>query len=150
MTDKMKSAVMGLIMRLCKPFPKQSEPVAYLYNGVRLPKLPEWDRGAYPYAYITTSTVLGITYYTLNICTSMYTAIHTDYTDEWTLFAEGTVLTTKIKESATEWGAPEVYYEGKMTVCEYGSDYVMWSNHSFYGENGEEWITASVPVPVYE
>lgn len=28
-------------------------PVAYLYNGVRLPKLPEWDREMYPYAYIS-------------------------------------------------------------------------------------------------
>lgn len=28
------------------------EPVAYLYNGVRLPGLPEWDKTAYPYAYI--------------------------------------------------------------------------------------------------
>ena len=27
-------------------------PVAYLYNGIRLPALPEWDRGVYPYAYI--------------------------------------------------------------------------------------------------
>lgn len=26
------------------------EPIAYLYNGVRLPKLPEWDRERYPFA----------------------------------------------------------------------------------------------------
>ena len=28
------------------------EPVAYLYNGTRLPKLPEWDKTAYPYAVL--------------------------------------------------------------------------------------------------
>ena len=28
------------------------EPVAYLYNGVRLPELPEWDKTAYPYAAV--------------------------------------------------------------------------------------------------
>ena len=33
-----------------------SEPIAYLYNGVQLPKLPEWDKEKYPYAYITAST----------------------------------------------------------------------------------------------
>ena len=26
--------------------------MAYLYNGVRLPKLPEWDKAVYPYAVI--------------------------------------------------------------------------------------------------
>lgn len=29
-------------------------PVSYLYNGVVLPALPEWDESAYPYAYIGT------------------------------------------------------------------------------------------------
>lgn len=31
---------------------KKREPVAYLYNGVRLPVLPEWDKTVYPYAHI--------------------------------------------------------------------------------------------------
>ena len=30
----------------------KQEPVAYLYNGVRLPKLPEWDKEKYPYALL--------------------------------------------------------------------------------------------------
>ena len=29
-----------------------AEATYYLYNGVRLPALPEWDKKAYPYAYI--------------------------------------------------------------------------------------------------
>lgn len=32
-----------------------AEPVAYLYNGVRLPELPELDKTVYPYAMITSS-----------------------------------------------------------------------------------------------
>lgn len=48
--------MMGLAMALCgRPvqWPK-GEPVAYLYgpDKVRLPKLPEWDKERYPYAYI--------------------------------------------------------------------------------------------------
>ena len=35
-------------------------------------------------------------------------------------------------------------------VCTYPSDMIEWSNHSFYVENGEEWIVAADPVPVYE
>jgi hypothetical protein len=31
---------------------KQKTPIAYLYNGVQLPPLPEWDREKYPYAVI--------------------------------------------------------------------------------------------------
>lgn len=28
------------------------QPIAFLYNGVRLPPLPEWDKTVYPYAVI--------------------------------------------------------------------------------------------------
>ena len=54
MTDKMKSFVKGILLSLVgKPFPlAEREPVAFLYNGVRLPKLPEWDSEKYPYAVI--------------------------------------------------------------------------------------------------
>ena len=31
---------------------KKKTPVAYLYNGVRLPGLPEWDKTVYPFAVI--------------------------------------------------------------------------------------------------
>ena len=48
------------------------EPVAYLYNGVRLPKLPEWDRESYPYAYLSShnSTSSGGNGDYLLFCTS--------------------------------------------------------------------------------
>lgn len=54
MNEKMRSCVMGLILgQFSSPLSMaQKEPVAYLYNGVRLPKLPEWDRETYPYALI--------------------------------------------------------------------------------------------------
>lgn len=50
----MNSFLKGLALGLAgKPLALAKQPVAYLYNGVRLPKLPEWDRVAYPYAVIT-------------------------------------------------------------------------------------------------
>ena len=54
MTESWKQSFQtGLALGLAgKPLPIKKEPVAYLYNGVRLPKLPEWDKAAYPYAYI--------------------------------------------------------------------------------------------------
>lgn len=51
-----KSWLIGFALGLCgKPPPiagSRREPVAYLYNGVRLPKLPEYDKSVYPYAVI--------------------------------------------------------------------------------------------------
>jgi hypothetical protein len=35
------------------------EPIAYLYNGVQLPALPEWDRATYPFAYIAYKENIG-------------------------------------------------------------------------------------------
>ena len=54
MNEKMREFVKGMLPGLPgKPHPMANkEPVAYLYNGVRLPKLPEWDREMYPYAMI--------------------------------------------------------------------------------------------------
>lgn len=54
MTRNMRSCVMGLILgQFSSPLPAvQREPVAYLYNGVRLPKLPEWNREKHPYALL--------------------------------------------------------------------------------------------------
>lgn len=42
-----------MIFNLMKPVPVQDEPTMYSYNGTVLPKLPEWDKTAYPYACIT-------------------------------------------------------------------------------------------------
>lgn len=54
MNELMRSCAMGLILSLfSSPLPEvQKEPVAYLYNGVILPALPEWDRETYPYLVI--------------------------------------------------------------------------------------------------
>ena len=36
-----------------------------LYNGISLPALPEWDKGAFPYAYIAQN--IGVTAYILTV-----------------------------------------------------------------------------------
>ena len=58
MTDKMKRFVNGILRDMVGAplhfIVSKPEPVAYLYNDVRLPKLPEWDEKIYPYAYLCT------------------------------------------------------------------------------------------------
>ena len=94
MNEKMRSSVMGLILgQFSSPLPEvQKEPVAYLYNGVRLPALPEWDREKYPFAVIWyTPGFLGIgSYYYLIIS---QTEIVTDATssEKFTVGADAIV-----------------------------------------------------------
>lgn len=168
MTDKMRSYVKGLMLGICGkplPFSTKKEPVAYLYNGVRLPKLPEWDREKYPYAVLTGSGS-SIVPYKISFYRDLFVIHDGNYgADNWSLLVNGDdCLTSTIKSSETEWPAlttkpltgnntadnygVEVPY--KRRLCNYDSDYIFWSNHSFPGPNGEEWITESEPVPVYE
>ena len=70
MNSKMKSFVKGILLGLVSraEFPQGKEPVAYLYNGVRLPKLPEWDRVAYPYAFISNEVLNSVVFHALAKC----------------------------------------------------------------------------------
>ena len=117
----------------------------WLYNGKDLPILPASDL---PYAFIVETTILGITYYTLYLCESAYAAYHTGLDGAWSVIAEGVLKSERITESATEWGTLTAVGSPMVQICSYDSDIVLWSNHSFPGPNGEDWIAASDPVPV--
>lgn len=119
------------------------EPVAWLYNGVRLPKLPECDREMYPYALISDRYSLEPTV----IMTSMpfsephenffgaYVAapecLYTRYVldnGKWVLLNEPTILTS----------ASENYTD------------LVWSNYDIPGLDGSVYLAGSDPIPVYE
>ena len=117
----------------------------WLYNGKELPILPTSDL---PYAFITEITLINTTYYTLYLCESAYAAYHTGLDGTWSVLAEGVLKSGMIKASATEWGTLTAYGSPLVQICSYDSGIVLWSNHSFPGPNGEDWITASDPVPV--
>lgn len=140
--------MLGVIAGLIAPGEMGKEPVAWLYNGVRLPKIPEFE--GYEYMAITSYTLLNTTYYNLYLCQSMYAGYHTTGDGDWHLLAEGVLRTGAITAGATEWPTPEATGSNIVDIGEYGSDVIVWCNHSFNGPNGEEWINASEPVPVYE
>lgn len=143
-------------------------PVAYLYNGVQLPPLPkEWNPKTHPFAYILKTTILNTTTYTLTLRRDMFTAGNDAYTvGNWELLDYGDYLTATIKPATqTEWselkpstptgavGTVEVNGEVRQytaRIATYDKNSFVWINHSFNGPNGEEWIMASDPVPVYE
>lgn len=146
---------------------KRLAPVAYLYNGVKLPPLPDYNKKAYPYAYITKTTILNTTKYTLTLRRSMFTASNDAFTaGNWELLGYGNYLTATINpRTQTEWSELELNTPSFVTgtvevngetmpytarIATYDKNSFVWINHSFNGPNGEEWITASEPVLFYE
>lgn len=126
----------GQILRAMRG--KEREPVAYLYNGVRLPKLPEWDRETYPYALIF-----------VNSTTNKYCCVF--------LKSEATVDNTGIY--LLLWGD---YYqlEDGAWASHTGQNggRAVWANYDIYVSDNENYgelagtlyLATSEPVPVYE
>lgn len=112
------------------------EPVTWLYNGVRLPGLPEWDRETYLYAYIGYSKLSHR--YALKLLTDIaYTSDGTGmYYDYDYGYRNGDVGWTDNGESTREEA--------------YDIDSVIWANFDVIGSAGTVLVEASNPIPVYE
>ena len=164
MNEKMRSCVMGLILgQFSSPLPMaQKEPVAYLYNGVRLPKLPEWDREKYPYAVILQRTN-QITYgseFVLLASPSPITytpaIVGNALSFERIIFHAEHAIRFDIIDASTEclWtqgGSVDGVYvisNGGGTVHHYK---VLWASHDvLYTDSTEVYLASSEPIPVYE
>ena len=149
------------------------KPVAYLYNGVWLPKLPEWDKEQYPYAWIE------------------YLGLNTGwlFVSQTPLYATGSIFNNYIgnlgqevrndsakdtysitfprpdwEDQSRTW-KPTIDDDPREFVASLPCDpvdgaydpvvgvnmfTVFWSNHDVYDENGTLYLAASDPVPIYE
>lgn len=152
--------IMGILSELNAGSAK--EPIAYLYNGVRLPKLPEWDREAYPYAVIVhyNYSLMLKHVYVLYLMKD----INIRGTDETTsglpfehMFYQAGDIKYRVEiingKHVTEWGEPTELEESKSVSV--GN--IMWTNSDIvlafdteHGSAGTVKLTASEPVPVYE
>ena len=137
----------------------------YLYNSVELPDINAvWtDKETYPYAIIIKSTMLSTTYYELQLYREMFTCYSPAF-EKYSLVANGSdELKSRIKSTDTEWATPTVVERNTIIetvevdgvsknytarLCDYPSDYVFWTNHTFYDESGGVWFAASDPVPL--
>lgn len=139
---------------------RQRKPVAYLYNGVQLPALPEWDRETYPYAaicfigngetlsYLFLSSAplsyrpykVGITKYHQLIATEDCSAL--EYVYDTTRGDTDWILSEDNSGEFTKDG----------TVCNLildGSKF--WTNYTILNyDDGTVHQVATDPVPVYE
>jgi hypothetical protein len=158
MTEKMKSFVKGILLGLCgHPLP-QGEPVAYLYNGVRLPKLPEWDKEAYPYAYIDFHSI-----YMEDL--NEYPAFQAPYVNCCYIFSEKPYVYYDPNHVS---GHPIYHIQNKLPYLVTATDPITgewreivsatenpnrsadWANYDVTADDGTIIQAASEPVPVYE
>lgn len=141
-----KSFKMGLGLGLVdKPLPLAKKvPIAYLYNGVRLPKLPEWDREKYPYAVIVSAVFPYDGDYFLFVLDDTVT-VQRVFGDS--IFTDGTCLCYRIENS--EFVRYSVLDNTLM-------DSIVWANHDIYRHPNDTVepnalvLSASDPIPVYE
>ena len=174
MTEEKRSRVLGMILASVSRgvFP-QREPIGYLYghvakegetpthtiNGVDyvgavLPKLPEWDRQKYPYAYIYYSSIFG---YSLFYSGAQLYAEYHEGKGRYRITSCG------VPVAARQWWYQNERWDHLSQIDTWLIDYVgttIWSNADMYlvvtDESGNQTLTDTVylpesePVPVYE
>lgn len=160
MTEKDKDFLEGLaISAACHVLPARKvfrEPIAYSYNGVILPALPEWDRERYPYAYITYWSSFGeFSLFTHEKRPIAYTQ-HTESGDWLTI---GTPEGCEVSYWGTVSPGNKKGWDGRAepitTRNSEGSaltskEVVLWTNTDILNEDGTVFQTTSEPIPVYE
>ena len=136
------------VMLAGKHTQEEQTPVAYLYNGVRLPKLPEWDRVKYPYAILIyhEGTLFGIKNGHWLYCSNSPFVWNADTSIGNSAPTDG-YLRTAINGGATEWGAVGEMSGSSATTIR-GT--AVWANHDVCNEDGTTYLPASDPIPVYE
>lgn len=149
------SMITGWLMgrRIARHTAKRKVPIAYLYNGIRLPALPKWNEETHPFAYIIKSNSSD-SYY---LCVYDDRAVY-DEKYEYTPCIVDTHGDNKAQQrkyyvSNGEWA----YALGGKVTTPYGlsfsggaSDTPVWCNTDILNEDGTVYLPASEPVPVYE
>ena len=146
MTEKDKDFLEGLaISAACHVLPARKvfrEPIAYSYNGVILPKLPEWDSETYPYAMIS-SNVSPM----LHLCKYKPTAYTVDghvRIKSIGEYQQGDVQSCNVIDGKWEIAYP--MQTGKVVF----SEDLVWCNTTIYYEDGKLYKETTDRIPVYE
>lgn len=150
-----RSFWMGVAMGLAgKGLIPGKPPTAHLYNGVKLPALPEWDRETYPYAniYYENSTKVYQVTFTSAPCTYYGTAGKYIKCPCPLLFAkltDGAWSELTAAESGVNGNPYKDLSIKNFAGATYGT--AVWSNHDIMSEiDSTVYLAASEPAPVYE
>lgn len=127
---------------------EEKTPIAYLYNGVQLPALPEWDRERYPYVSIGLNIWSEITV----ICSaSPFSADENGY-----ITASGYLIVLYDADGSSAY-FPYGDFSGSEN-CRWGdaisaggvTHKTFWCNRDILDEDGSVYLASSDPIPVYE
>lgn len=116
----------------------------YLYNGVELPALPEWDKETHPYAVIRVATFALFTKALLYIMQDFH-LYDADSFQSTTgdMVCSITWTTANGMDTDAEWSE-----FGETGTSTFGLAETIWSNFDIYNEDGTLYLAASEPVPV--
>lgn len=136
-----KSFEEGIILALVSPPVPHvvKKPIAYSYNGVILPALPEWNREM----YITKHLLFGSPIYRVFLVSQPYYATATD--GNYSIGYQTGDKRYKAEES--EWVYETTYEHSGLWA---GLAEVIWANFDVLDESGEVALAKSEPIPVYE
>lgn len=113
----------------------------YLYNGIELPPLPEWDRETYPYAFILRYHESGN--YRLFIASAEVRYYTSSSTTQFIEYTGGYYH----RYSDTKWGDAENQSLGFSPTTNY-QGVPIWSNYDLYTTDGTLYLAATDPIPV--
>lgn len=118
----------------------------YLYNGVELPALPEWDKEKYPYVYIV--AIIERVYMFVEKPYTFQSSSGSSYIANYLKGSSEPIIDfvfADYSQDSQQWG---VLY--KSTGSEYGDklSLVRWSNYDVYNPDGTLYRAASYPINV--
>lgn len=148
MTEKDKDFLEGLaISAACHVLPARKvfrEPIAYSYNGVILPKLPEVDEEKCPCVYMYKSG----SYYIIQFCGAFKpVTVSGSYTY---INSAGNYVLYRYYPSTGEFEFRNEGYMENQTVSIRNPEDVFWANADLVYEDGSLFLATSEPIPVYE
>lgn len=121
----------------------------YLYNGVELPALPDWDKTVFPYAYIWTIALFpGDTPSIYKLTIHQTPLLYGTVNGSQSIYINaGTTAIYNCKLTDGEFKTWE--YFGETGVSETTTVDPIWVNHNVYSDtDGTLYLAASEPVPV--
>ena len=154
-TDKfpLKAWLTGFALGIVADLMKEKEPIAYLYNGVLLPPLPERDMEEYKYVFMHIYN--GTHYYELDVVATKTPNAFVYHHSERTFCigwgqphirtSGNTFLTFERKFEWKEWN-----WNSTIDNRVIGDNDIIWSNYDICYEDGSVYVKASEPIPVYE
>ena len=115
----------------------------FLYNGIALPPLPEWDKAAYPYAVMQYVPDSVNQYHHFVYCCEQRPEWKSSY-GAWAVRVKGGYLSTKYTEEDTDNWTDFEAYTNPSAISE---DRVWWTNFDVLNaEDGSVYFAASYPI----